>query len=121
MSFHNYVFLILRNKMLYYFLKLRFNLFLMFSIWLDSIFCDMAKHELRVTSCELRVTSWKFKNTSRNSKVRVQIYELQDEIHQLRVQIQWVNINFERGDLNSPLKFPPPLDDFGEICFFLCF
>ena len=82
MSFHNYVFLILRNKMLYYFLKLRFNLFLMFSIWLDSIFViwqntsyelQVASYELRVESlktqveiqkCEFKSTSCKLKSTS---------------------------------------------------------
>ena len=43
-------------------------------------FCDMVKHELRVTS-------WKLKNTSWNSKVRVQIHELRIKIHRLLVQI----------------------------------
>ena len=34
---------------------------------------------------------------------------------------EWVNINFKRRDLNSPNKNHPPKDDFGKICFFLCF
>ena len=34
---------------------------------------------------------------------------------------EWENINFERRDLDFPQKSYPPPEDFGEICFFLCF
>ena len=39
----------------------------------------------------------------------------------LQQEAEWVNINFERRDLNFWQKLHPLPDDFGEICFFLCF
>ena len=39
----------------------------------------------------------------------------------LQQEAEWVNINFERRNLNSPQKCHPAPNDLGEICFFLCF
>ena len=88
--------------------------------------------ELRVTSWKLKSTSWKLKSTSGNSKVRVQIHELRVQIHEfwwhslvlrfhyfmlrLQQQVEWVDINFERRDLNSPQKCHPPPDN-SPLCF----
>ena len=36
-------------------------------------------------------------------------------------EAEWVHINFERRDLNSPHKSHPPPDDFGEICICITF
>ena len=34
---------------------------------------------------------------------------------QLQQEAEWLNINFERRNLNSPKKIHPSPDDFGEI------
>ena len=38
-----------------------------------------------------------------------------------QMEAEWVNINFERRDLNFEQESYPHTNDFGEICFFLCF
>ena len=69
-------------------------LFSRFSCFIHYFRCDMAKHELRVTSLELQDTSysWKLKSTSRNSNVRVQIHELLVQLHELRLQIHELRV-----------------------------
>ena len=39
----------------------------------------------------------------------------------LQQEAEWLNNNFGRRDLTFPQKIHLSPDDFGEICFFLCF
>ena len=39
----------------------------------------------------------------------------------LQHKAEWLNINFEKKDLNSPQNSHLPPDEFGEICFFFAF
>ena len=50
-------------------------------------YCDMVKHELRVTNYELRVESLKTRVEIKIHELRVQIHELRVRIHELRVRI----------------------------------
>ena len=100
-------------------------------------------HELRVQTHELRVQIHELR--VQTHELRVQIHKLQVQIHvrqfvrhfsfydnllfyvsttpwlRLYQEAEWVNINFERIDLNSPQKSHFSRDDFGAICFFLFF